>query len=523
MKQLDAMPSPNSTMLVEAANAYFDTLVREVDQPVDLRARDLDVAWQAEQARSFIGSQDLNLAAKDYQGDDVSNWASTMLNMLGLQLEDLDPKMQLLARQFVVRAKRQGMRYFLHTLEQPTRSFDADDDLFAPRSRPAAGPVYAAPQPTAVQHRASAMAQHPELSLERAIILYVEYQTQKGWGGSMRDETRRVLGWLSEVIDPSMLVEAITREHVRALRDSLLHLGKGHQGRKLPLKQRLATCREDTLAYVTRERYWRFVRTFFSYFNSEYGIPDPTDGLLFEGGKNEQRQSPAPFSTDELAKFLTTPLFAGYKSHSRRTEPGDLKRRTGYWWAAVLMMHTGMRAGDCAQLLPSDFRFDDPIPHVLIQPGKLPDGTPKQSKFGPRTHTIPLAPVLLELGLRAFVEGRAKRHAADRLLYEISLGAHRQSSGMTKFLGPYLRKFGLYSQGRATHVFRHTIAARLRAVGVSDEDSGALLGHAPGTVTGGYGGSQPLARKLDTLAKLDFGIDVLALLGGPYDAKTHSV
>lgn len=52
--------------------------------------------------------------------------------------------------------------------------------------------------------------------------------------------------------------------------------------------------------------------------------------------------------------------------------------------------------------------------------------------------------------------------------------------------------------------------------GVSDEDIGAILGHSGVTVTAGYGGPQPLDRKVKTLAQLDYGFDLMEVLGGPF-------
>ena len=85
-----------------------------------------------------------------------------------------------------------------------------------------------------------------------------------------------------------------------------------------------------------------------------------------------------------------------------------------------------------------------------------------------------------------------------------------------------MRAFGLWKPMRATHQFRHTITAHLRAAGVTDEDIGAVLGHSGGSVTAGYGGAQPLERKANTLAKLDYGFDLLETLGGPYQGSVHS-
>ena len=357
--------------------------------------------------------------------------------------------------------------------------------------------------------------------------MYIDYQTQKGWQGSMREESLRLLRWLGEEIDPATPVSAITDDQIRDFRDCIISLAAGSQGKMTPLRQRVAIGDEKRLTFATRKRYWRFTCAFFAWFLSEYKIPNPNDGLLFEGGRNEVRRTPAPFSSEELQKLLKTPLFAGYKSVHRLKESGDCHARQGHWWAGVLMMHTGLRAGDCAQLLPSDIVFDDEVPHLVIQPGILPDGQPKRSKFGVnRIHRVPLLPILFDLGFREFVEARAKRKPPVRLFHEISLGRNRMSMGMTKFFQPYLETFGLFKPGRATHVFRHTLANRLRDHAFSsNEDIGAVLGHAkadPETkTTEDYGGVQGLKRKLHTLSKLDFGFDVLEALGGKYDPKRH--
>ena len=63
--------------------------------------------------------------------------------------------------------------------------------------------------------------------------------------------------------------------------------------------------------------------------------------------------------------------------------------------------------------------------------------------------------------------------------------------------------------------------AQLRAKDVAQEDVAALVGHEQGSVTGGYGGQYPLIRKLKTVQKLEYSIDVLSALGGPYKKEIH--
>lgn len=513
---LESMISPDREELEKAANAYFLELVKDVDRPRNFPDDNFDdeLAFQIEESEKFVRRQDMMLTSQDY--DEQCRVAGrNLIEQLGLDFGDLEPSAQYAAIGYAVRAERQRMQYYLHSLRSPASVFVADDGIF--RNSDASDGTRT---PTSASSTKLKILR-PEITLERGVGMYIDYKVAQGWQGSMRDESLRVLGWLQEEIDPSAPLSTIGKDAVRDFRDCLLRLAGGAQGRKRPLRQRLSEDGQNILTFATRERYWRFTRSFFAWFQSEFSIPDPTDGLLFAGGRDELQQSPDPFSTDELRRFLATPLFSGYKSIHRRAQPGTCLKRSGHWWAGVLMLHTGIRAGDCAQLLPTDFMLDDPVPHLAIRPGPLPEGGAKRSKFGPRTHLVPLVPDLFVLGLREFVEGRAKKKPKVRLLYEISLGGNRMSNGLTKFWKPYLERFGLYSWHRATHVFRHTVASHLRSAGVMNEDIGAVLGHSWTNQTAQYGGVQDLPRKLRTLEHLDFGFDVVAALGGAYDPKKH--
>ncbi|MCY1670182.1 hypothetical protein OVA07_04060 [Novosphingobium sp. SL115] len=505
--------------LEEAANAYFAQLVREVDQPRDLPADDYDnaLAVQIEQSENEIERYDGHLRAHSYTDGD-RNAARAMLKPMGVDFDELGPDGQLAALSHVVRAKRQQMRYLLHGLQTPASQFIADDELFGSRSlAPAVQAALPASDPKPGLLR-------PEVTLGSSIDKFMAYQTKKGWKGSMRDETMRLFGWLKEEIDPDTPVESITLAQAQAFRDCLMDLGKGAQGRKLPLRQKLAFPGQERLKFATRQRYWRFTKLLFKWIEDEERVPDPIGSLRFEGGRDEVQESPEPFTTDELKRFLRSPLFTGYKSPHRTKQVGDCHIRGGHWWSAIIMMFTGMRAGDVVQLLPTDFVFDASVPHLIIQPGLLPEGKRKSSKFGQKKHIVPLHPSLLTLGLRQFVAGRTKQNPKRRLLYEIALGGNRQSAGMTKYWSAFLHEFKLYKSRRATHVHRHTVIALLRAAHVAGEDIAAIVGHYGSyreTMTERYGGPQGLERKLATLAKLDHGFDVVGALGGPYDPKVH--
>lgn len=505
--------------LEEAANAYFAQLVREVDQPRDFPADDYDnaLAYQIEQTEGEIERQDSNLTVHSYTDGD-RDAARAMLKPMGVDFDDLEPDGQLAALNHVLRAKRQQMRYLLHSLQSPASRFTPDDELFSQL------PTTPSVLPQKIPPETLPRLLRPEVTLGSSIDKFMAYQTKKGWKGSMRDETTRLFGWLKEEIDPDTPVESITLEQAQAFRDCLMDLGTGAQGRKLPLRQKLAFPGQERLKFVTRQRYWRFTKLLFKWIEDEERVPDPIGSLRFEGGRDEVQESPEPFTTDELKRFLRSPLFTGYKSPHRTKQVGDCHIRGGHWWSAIIMMFTGMRAGDVVQLLPTDFVFDACVPHLIIQPGLLPEGVRKSSKFGQKKHLVPLHPSLLTLGLRQFVERRTKQNPKRRLLYEIGLGENRHSAGMTKYWSAYLHEFDLYKSLRATHVHRHTVIALLRAAHMAGEDIAAIVGHYDKyreTMTDRYGGPQGLERKLATLEKLDHGFDVVGALGGPYDPKVH--
>ena len=65
----------------------------------------------------------------------------------------------------------------------------------------------------------------------------------------------------------------------------------------------------------------------------------------------------------------------------------------------------------------------------------------------------------------------------------------------------------LIYQGWSFHVFRHTATAAMRRAAQPEEVIGAVLGHAPATVTGGYGGAFPPERLANAISCIDFGFD----------------
>ncbi|MBB6229532.1 integrase [Polymorphobacter multimanifer] len=510
MEALSNKPAPTRHDLEQAAVEFFDRMAKDVDQPRQLSIDhfDEDIEFNVEESRRRMAEIDQQLVRSEFDGV-ILRRATELIASVGNEFGELPLDLRRVALQLTARAERAQLDRLIHLLKKPASSFHSTDELFQ-------------------VHR---LQEHPTLSvfqpivtgvtLNQAIAGHVEWMTSRGLGHSQLEEFARVMRWMLEQVGEDRLLASISKEQLRGFRDDICRLTTKMQGKSSSFQQRLTKDPERRIKSDTAIRYWNYAKTLFSHATEEGLIPsDPAAGLNIARRKGEQKRTPEPFSQGELQHLFVTPLFAGCHSVHRPRQPGDCHRRDGRWWSVVLLMHTGLRAGELAQLVPEDFDFSDPIPHLKV---RLEDGSGKRvktTKNDASVRDIPILPQLIKLGLREFVNARAKAKTA-RVFVEFRLGEGRSSDGMTKFWTPYLRAFGLWKEGRATHVWRHTVAANLRSHGVADEDIGALFGHSPQTVTGGYGGAHPLSRKLKTVKQLDYGFDVVAALGGPYQKALH--
>lgn len=515
MEMLSCMPSPSRHDLEQAAQQYFGELARQLDTPRNIHPDQFadELAFNIEESNRRIGELDLQLASHNFDAA-VQSQAGHLATSVGLPIAELSPELQHYARQLAARAEREKLALLKHLLLAPARRFEGTDPLLTTEKsellsasgiddvwKPSAGPT-----------------------LADLVKAYLETMRQRKLGQSHVDEVGRALGWLQESLGTDRAFNSISKADVRKFRDDISRMDVSKRGVGMPLAQRLTTITDNQIKSVTAMKYFRSVTAFFAWADAEYDEVNgnPAVGIVIKKIKGEEPRTPEPYSSKELVSLYTTPLYAGHLSSRRLGMPGTCRRRGAHWWAGVMMLLSGLRASELSQLHPADFVFDDPVPHVKIRRTDEAGEKVKSTKNLSSVRDLPLHPALLELGLREFVTVRAKRHPKERLFHEFRLGTQgKLSDGMSKFWSNYLKKFGLWKPGRSTHVWRHTLIAGLRQNGVMDQDIAALVGHAPGTMTGQYGGDQPLARKLQTLKQLDYGFNIAALLGGAWDKSKH--
>lgn len=521
MDRCRAMQTLTRKDLEQAAQNFFAHLAeadRHRPRGFDPERLDEAVGYEIEMSRIAIEMIDDELRTNTFAGD-TQLTAEQMLGH-GPAALPLPVQLRSLSDELAARVSREMLRLRMHRLSEPARRYEPYDALFELER-----PVGRMLEPLA------SIAVATGVTVAAAGETFLVRTEARKVGPSHITELRRGLGWLREAVGSDTDLRAVTTEQMKVFRDDLQRLDKTLQGKALPFAKRLTGNPERQIAYATSTRYWRGIQAFFSWAVEDRLIPtSPADVAKIPKPKGIVHRTPPPFSKDEMVALLATPLFTGHLGRKRVKTPGSCIARGGEWWAAVLFMHTGLRAGELSQLGPSDFDFGADIPHLKVREIGETGSKEKSVKNGSSIRDVPLHPRLLELGLKEFVTDRQKRWPGRRVFVEFRLGKNRKSEGATRFWGDYLQKFGFWKEGRSTHVWRHTFVKCLRCNGVAVEDIASIVGHtgldgiegAAFGQTKGYGGAYPLERKHTAILKLEYGFDVVQALGGPYDPQCHA-
>lgn len=191
------------------------------------------------------------------------------------------------------------------------------------------------------------------------------------------------------------------------------------------------------------------------------------------------------FTTRQLNTLFAAPLFTGCLSDKKWDVPGQHKIRDHRFWTPIVMLYSGARPGEIAQLLVDDVRQQDGIWFMHITDEG--DDT-KSIKTKGSFRVVPIHSELIRLGFIEFHQ-RAKAKGQARLFPE----AERNDAGMiaaafNKKFGLYLTKLGIKDgRGISLYSLRHGFADAMRRADYLDEQFGFLMGHSRFSMTNRYG------------------------------------
>jgi integrase len=195
-----------------------------------------------------------------------------------------------------------------------------------------------------------------------------------------------------------------------------------------------------------------------------------------------------PFTGDELTKLFGSAKF--------EIAPAMHTTQTALPWCALISAFTGCRREEIATLMASDIKPTDGIWFFDICAGDYGG----KSDSAPRV--VPLHHALIDAGLLRY---RDALPPGARLFPGLR---GRKSKGGK--LGPALgdafeawrKSLGINRDGVNFHSFRHSVGDVLRKAGVSEDDRGALLGHADTTTQSKvYGHDGPGLRRLQKVVE----------------------
>jgi integrase len=330
---------------------------------------------------------------------------------------------------------------------------------------------------------------------ETILEIFAIYRSEnpRGVKPDTLNQARRDIGWFVDLVGDQMPVTAITKKSVREFKALLTKFPvKGSEitafaGMNFP---QIVAANENvgkpTLTNRTINRYLASVSAFCRWLVSNgYLDVNPVEGMsLAKGDEN----GGVPYTTDQLNSLFRSSLFTGCQPldvWSNMAKPGPVLIRDYRFWVPLIMLFSGARPGEIAQLNVNDLKQEHGhwIMHIMTD-GR--DG--KSVKTRGSMRVLPLHSELILLGL---IDYHAKMKAAG----EIRLFPNAERTARGQMIGAFSREFSKYlerigmkeGRGLSLYSFRHGVADAFRRAGYLDDQFGFMLGHGKASMTGRYG------------------------------------
>lgn len=228
-------------------------------------------------------------------------------------------------------------------------------------------------------------------------------------------------------------------------------------------------------------------------------IPSPSNG----GRRKEKRHG---FTTAELQKLFSSPVFTGVESVERWFKPGNIRmQHTGRFWVPLLALFSGARLMEAVQLYREDIGCEHDIWFIDINDNEERGG--KRLKNECSVRRIPVHPTLASLG---FLDFAATVGVRQRLFPDIEIGPaiqrHRHAS---KMFNKLLSVAGIKGPKKVWHSLRHSFEQACRDSRVDSAIMDQLQGHTQKGMRGIYGEGYKLPALYDGIQSVRYvGLDL---------------
>jgi len=374
-------------------------------------------------------------------------------------------------------------------------------------------PLFAPPLASSVQTSA---ATRPGITVGDAADRFLAERITGLRNPKTRDRYTREISHMVSFFGKETLLADIRRQQCIEFRDAFALLppnfGK-RQADGVNLRQFIDQRREGdpVLSWATHEKYLSALTRFIEWAAQEDFLDkNYADGLKPLGVKPDASMAKLPFDSAELRRLFQRPIYTGCRDDERGfgRAGANIIRRSRYW-APLIALFSGLRAGEILQLTPDHFRVSPAgNPFIVLTPDmKLKNDNAQRE--------IPLHQALIEVGLVQWVERRRSRGACNVLFPEVPKDIYDAESPIfSKRFRSDLKHLELGERRKKLtfHSFRHTFKQALDLADVPEQPKDELCGWARGKKTGRRYGSGLNADVLKSyLDRVDYDLDLTHL------------
>jgi integrase len=427
-----------------------------------------------------------------------------------------DESMQLVlkaVRDALLQGREQVFRY-----DQGDYSADPKADRFPALEHPAVGPA--------------ALAVTEELTLSVAIAAWVKEKTRKDgdWVDSSAESNELWARRFQELVGDKPLKE-YKKADARKFKEAIMSLPPNFLQKEnfkkldfLEAVERAKTADVDKMSDRNVNKILGFVRAFWNWAEAQYDdVPANPFAKMNLRLTTKARDERDPFTTDQLQKIFTAPLFTGCKSPKSWLTAGDhIPFDQGIYWVPLIGLFTGARSGEIIQLLCDDVKTQGGILYFDIRDdGERTKADLKQGlKTDASVRMIPVHETLKELGFAEFIENQRKK--GKRLFPDFPKAADGYySTAYSPRFKRFLDNIGVKTKKTSFHSFRHTFEDGCLNSRIPLEFTNALQGHSDGGMADRYGTGLVRVRLLkEEMDKLEYeGLDLSRLMAAHGDLK----
>ncbi|MDC9823970.1 tyrosine-type recombinase/integrase [Devosia sp. ZB163] len=311
-------------------------------------------------------------------------------------------------------------------------------------------------------------------------------------------DVQHFVDFLGAGAGPTKMTRAAVRDWKEVLMDypvraSDTNIFRGLAAREIVALNKTLKEPKPTLAHQTIRRAMGSLNGFCTWLvNNDYLESNPVAGLIPEKAPPTNKRS--SLDHEALALLFQSPLFTTARSDQWRHlhEVGNIAVRDHRYWIPWIMLYSGARPGEIAQLYVDDIRLER---NIWVMQIVDEEGTGKRVKRGSSRRVVPIHSRLIAMGFLVHVE-RQRAAGKAQVFPEVEIPKEGQiAAQFSREFNRYLANVGVKKDRRiVAYSLRHTFIDEARKAEHLDDAIAIIVGHETGnskkTMTSGYGAEQ---------------------------------